>query len=44
MPKNSIDADAPTEATAVLRFTILPFISGTGTGAPVLCAIIFRSA
>jgi len=41
MPKNSGDAAAPAGATTDLHFTVLPFISGTGE--PVLCAIIFKS-
>ena len=41
VPKNSEDAAAPAGATTDLHFTVLPFISGTGE--PVLCAIIFKS-
>jgi hypothetical protein len=41
MPKNVGDAAAPAGATTDIHFTVLPFISGTGE--PVLCAIIFKS-
>lgn len=41
LPKNSGDAAAPIGATTDIHFTVLPFISGTGV--PVLCAIIFKS-
>ncbi len=41
MPKICSDAAAPAGATKDLHFTVLPFISGTGE--PVLCAIIFKS-
>ncbi len=41
MPKNIGDGAAPAGATTDLHFTVLPFISGTGE--PVLCAIIFKS-
>jgi len=41
MPKNVGDAAAPAGATTDIHFTLLPFISGTGE--PVLCAIIFKS-
>ncbi len=41
MPKNAGDTAAPAGATTNLHFMVLPFISGTGE--PVLCAIIFRS-
>ena len=41
MPKCSGDAAAPAGATTDIHFTVLPFISGTGE--PVLCAIIFKS-
>ena len=41
MPKNAGDTAAPAGATTDLHFTVLPFMSGTGE--PVLCAIIFRS-
>jgi hypothetical protein len=40
VPKNSGNTTAPTRATAKLHFTVLQFISGTGV--PVLCAIIFK--
>jgi hypothetical protein len=41
LPKNSGDAAAPIGATTDIYFTMLPFISGTGV--PVLCAMIFKS-
>jgi hypothetical protein len=41
MPKDCGDAAAPAGATTDLHYTVLPFISGTGV--PVLCAIIFKS-
>jgi len=41
MPKNVGDAAATAGATTDIHFTLLPFISGTGE--PVLCAIIFKS-
>jgi hypothetical protein len=41
MPKNVGDAAAPAGATTDIHFTLLAFISGTGE--PVLCAIIFKS-
>jgi len=41
MQKNCGNAAAPAGATTDLHFTVLPFISGTGD--PVLCAIIFKS-
>jgi len=41
LPKNSGDAAAPIGATTNIHFTVLPFISGTGV--PVLSAIIFKS-
>ena len=40
VPKKSGNTTAPTRATAKLHFTVLQFISGTGV--PVLCAIIFK--
>ncbi len=41
MPKTVGDAAAPAGAMTDLHYTVLPFISGTGE--PVLCAIIFKS-
>ncbi len=41
MPKNVGVAAAPAGATTDIHFTVLPFMSGTGE--PVLCAIIFKS-
>jgi hypothetical protein len=40
LPNNSGDAAAPIGTTTDIHFMVLPFISGTG--APVLCAIIFK--
>jgi hypothetical protein len=41
MPKNDLESGAPTGATTDLHFTVLAFLSGTGE--PIVCAIIFKS-
>jgi hypothetical protein len=41
LPKNDNEAGAPTGSTTELHFTVLGFVSGTGE--PVMCAIIFKS-
>jgi hypothetical protein len=41
LPKANHKCGAPTGATTNLHFIVLPFISGTGE--PVMCAIIFKS-
>ncbi len=41
LPKNDNKANAPTGLTTDLHFIVLGFISGTGE--PVICAIIFKS-